>query len=171
MKGHVILSHGLESGPEATKVSALAAIAEQHGWTHQRPDYRDLDAIGPLGDTEQRALRLRELALKVRGPLLLAGSSMGAFISAQVSRDVPAVGLFLMAPPIVLETYPRMLQAASIPTMIIHGWDDELIPAQDVMRWAQRRRDQLLMVADSHRLAQHVDFCATAFGRFLTSLS
>ena len=38
--GHVILSHGLESGPEATKVSALAKVAEQLGWTHERPDYR-----------------------------------------------------------------------------------------------------------------------------------
>ncbi|HJU40066.1 MAG TPA: alpha/beta hydrolase, partial [Tahibacter sp.] len=46
MKGHVILSHGSDSGPDATKVSALAAVAERCGWRTSRPDYRDLDARG-----------------------------------------------------------------------------------------------------------------------------
>ena len=53
---------------------------------------------------------------------------------------------------------------------MIHGWDDELIPAGDVVRWAQVRNDRLIMVDDSHRLANHVDFCAEEFGRFLASL-
>ena len=44
MKGTVILSHGLESGPNATKVSALAKVAEALGWDSVRPDYLDIDA-------------------------------------------------------------------------------------------------------------------------------
>ena len=44
MIGHCILSHGFESGPDATKVTALADAAERLGWTHERPDYTDLDA-------------------------------------------------------------------------------------------------------------------------------
>ena len=44
-RGHCILSHGFESGPDATKVKALAEVAEALGWTHQRPDYTDLDAL------------------------------------------------------------------------------------------------------------------------------
>ena len=31
MKGHCILSHGFESGPDATKVTALAEAAERLG--------------------------------------------------------------------------------------------------------------------------------------------
>ena len=53
MKGHCILSHGFESGPDATKVTALAEAADALGWTHERPDYTDLDArryISELGD-------------------------------------------------------------------------------------------------------------------------
>jgi hypothetical protein len=38
MKGTVILSHGLESGPNATKVSALARVADVLGWRSVRPD-------------------------------------------------------------------------------------------------------------------------------------
>ena len=172
MTGHVIISHGLESGPGASKASALARVAGQLGWTHERPDYRDLDADGPLGDVRGRIHRLAERAhLVTRKPLVLAGSSMGAYISAHVSREVPVGGLFLMAPPVALEAEPRLLKAAMVPTRIVHGWEDELIPALDVVRWAQRRRDPLVLVPDSHRLAAHIDFCAEEFGRFLQMLT
>ena len=56
-RGHCILSHGFESGPDATKVTALADAAERLGWTTERPDYTDLDArreISPVGMTETR---------------------------------------------------------------------------------------------------------------------
>lgn len=172
MSGHVIISHGLESGPDATKATALARVAGQLGWTHERPDFRDLDVLGPVGDVNGRILRLGARAhLATRKPLVLAGSSMGAYISAHVSREVPVAGLFLMAPPISLEVEPRYLKAAMVPTRIIHGWEDELIPALDVVRWAQRRHDTLVMVPDSHRLAAHVEFCAEEFGRFLQMLA
>jgi pimeloyl-ACP methyl ester carboxylesterase len=172
MKGHVIISHGLESSPNATKATALSEVALQLGWTEQRPDYRDLDAIGRLGDVHSRIARLREIARAVDGPLVLAGSSMGAFISAKVSLDVPVLGLFLMALPVELrEGYGMPLEAATVPTHIVHGWDDELIPAGEVVRWAKPRRDRLVLVDDSHRLAAHVQFCAGEFGRFLSTLA
>jgi alpha/beta superfamily hydrolase len=168
--GHAILSHGLESGPHATKVSALAAAAETLGWTTERPDYLGVDKIGAFGDIDARIAILRERALAAKGPLVLAGSSMGAFVSALVSRDVACAGLFLMAPPPWIEGYAQQLDAATIPTMIVHGWDDELIPAQAVIDWAHPRRDQLILVNDSHRLADHVAFCAERFSDFLRSL-
>jgi alpha/beta superfamily hydrolase len=170
MRGHVILSHGLDSSPEATKVSALARVAEGMGWTTERPDYADIDARGEIGEVTARLERLLDRAQAAPQPLVLAGSSMGAFVSALASLEVECVGLFLMAPPVVLEGYPQSLDAELIPTTVIHGWDDELIPAGDVVRWAQVRNDRLVMVDDSHRLANHVDFCAEEFGRFLASL-
>ena len=170
--GHVIISHGLDSGPDASKATALARVAGELGWTHERPDYRDLDSPGPFGDVRARLLRLGARAHAcTRKPLVLAGSSLGAWISAHVSREVPIAGLFLMAPPIALEASPNYLKAAMVPTRIVHGWEDELIPALDVVRWAQRRHDTLVLVPDSHRLAAHVDFCADEFGRFLKMLA
>ena len=170
MIGHAILSHGLESGPHATKVSALAIAAESLGWTTERPDYLAVDRVGPFGDIDARIAILRERAAAVQGPLVLAGSSMGAFVSALVSREVPCAGLFLMAPPLWIEGYPQHLEAATVPAMIVHGWDDELIPAQAVIDWAHPRRDQLVLVNDSHRLADHVAYCAQRFADFLRSL-
>ena len=174
MRGHCILSHGFESGPDATKVAALAEVAERFGWTHERPDYTDLDArrdISSLGDVPARLDRLRALAkaAAARGPLVLAGSSLGAYISGAVSLEVPTRGLFLMAPPITMGPLPA-LDAAPVPVSVIHGWDDELIPAQAVADWAFPRRARLLLVNDSHRLSDHVSASADAFAQLLASL-
>lgn len=174
MRGHCILSHGFESGPDATKVTALADVAERLGWTHARPDYTDLDArreVTPLGDVPARIARLLELAqaAAARGPLVLAGSSLGAYISGVVSMQVPVAGLFLMAPPVVMEGAPPM-PAARVPTSIIHGWHDELIPAAQVVDWARARDARLLLVNDSHRLSGHVQASADAFAALLAAL-
>ena len=174
MRGHCILSHGFESGPDATKVTALAEAAGNLGWTHERPDYTDLDArhaISELGDVPARLERLLALArtAAARGPLVLAGSSLGAYVSALVSLQVPVAGLFLMAPPIRME--PAIpLDAAHVPTSIVHGWDDELIPAVQVVDWARERRARLLLVDDAHRLSMHVETSAHAFVALLKSL-
>ncbi len=173
MTGHVIISHGLESSPDATKASALSQVAEAMGWTQQRPDYRSWDndvSRNRLGDVDGRIAHLQALASAVQGPLVLAGSSMGAFVAARVSLVVPVVGLFLMAPPTQLAGFDLALDAARVPTHIVHGWDDELIPAAEVMRWARERRDHTVFVNDGHRLAAHVEFCAEQFGRLLASL-
>lgn len=173
-RGHCILSHGFESGPGASKVTALAEVAQRLGWSHERPDYTDLDAradVSPLGDVAARVARLRALAeaAAARGPLVLAGSSLGAWISGRVSLEVPVRALFLMAPPTRMGQAPP-LQAAEVPTSIVHGWHDELIQAIDVVEWARARSATLLLVDDAHRLSAHVDASARAFARLLESL-
>jgi predicted alpha/beta-hydrolase family hydrolase len=173
-KGHCILSHGFESGPDATKVAALAEVAERLSWTHERPDYTDLDArreFGELGDVPARLERLLALARDAaeRGPLVLAGSSLGSYISARVSLQVPVAALFLLAPPLAMGPLPA-LDAAVVPISILHGWDDELIPAGDVVAWAQARRARLLLVDDTHRLSANVATSAAAFADLLQSL-
>jgi predicted alpha/beta-hydrolase family hydrolase len=173
-RGHCILSHGFESGPDATKVTALADVAARLGWSHERPDFTDLDArrdISELGDVHSRLQRLLELAraAAARGPLVLAGSSLGAYISGLVSLQVPTAGLFLMAPPIKMGPAPR-LEAAPVPTSIIHGWHDDLIPASAVVEWARERGSRLLLVNDGHRLSDHVEASADAFASLLSVL-
>mgnify|MGYP003482944273 FL=1 len=171
MSGHVIISHGLQSGPDATKATAIAQACDLFGWSSERIDYRDLDVImPPLGDVEARIERLLSAVRTVRGPVVLAGSSMGAFISAQVSLRAPVQGLFLMAPPISLHGFDMTLETAAVPLSIVHGWHDELIPADAVVAWAKAHQARICLVNDDHRLSQHVDFCAQQFALFLGSL-
>jgi alpha/beta superfamily hydrolase len=174
MIGHAIVSHGLDSHPGATKALACAAAATALGWTEERPDYRSFDADqtrSRLGDVEGRIAHLRALARRATAPLVLCGSSMGAFVSARVSLEVPVAGLFLMAPPVWLEDFDIALQAATVPTWIVHGWHDELIAANAVAAWAQSRNLRATFVPDTHRLHSHVEFVGQEFGRFLQGLS
>lgn len=170
-RGHCILSHGFESGPEATKVTALAEVAERLGFTHERPDYTDLDArreVSSVGDVPARLQRLIGLAAAAaaRGPVVLAGSSLGAYVSAIASLQVPVKGLFLMVPPTRMGPMPA-LDAAPVPIIVVHAWQDELIPAADVIAWAQARSARLLLVQDGHRLERHVEASAQAFEALL----
>ena len=171
MTGHCILSHGLHSSPNAAKVSALARVAESLGWSHERPDYSQIDAASDVRDIPRRLARLLDSVRRAPGPLVLAGSSMGAYISALASLQVRPAGLFLMAPPIALPGYPQRLDAARVPTRVIHGWHDELIAAQDVVDWCRERSLPLLLLDDNHRLEGHVDAIAGEFARFLGALA
>jgi predicted alpha/beta-hydrolase family hydrolase len=166
MKPFLILSHGLESGPDATKVTALAKIAEAAGFRSVRPDYRDLDATRDVQRIDARIARLVENA-PVGPPVILAGSSMGAFVSGFASLQMNCVGLFLMALPITISGYARPFNAKAVPTALVHGWDDELCPVEDVITFARVRGDAITLVRDEHRLAAHVDFCAEQFRLFL----
>jgi predicted alpha/beta-hydrolase family hydrolase len=174
-RGHCILSHGFESGPDATKVTALADAAERLGWTTERPDYTDLDArreISPVGDVPARLRRLVDIAAGAvarGGPVVLGGSSLGAYVSAIASLQVPTRALFLMVPPLAMGPMPA-LDAARVPTSVVHAWHDELIPATGVIEWARARSARLLLLDDSHRLGAHVDTTARAFAELLQSL-
>ncbi len=170
MSGHCILSHGFQSSPNARKVSALARVAESLGWSHERPDYSAIDAASDVRDIPRRLGKLLESARRAPGPLVLAGSSMGAYISGLASLEVEPLGLFLMAPPIALPGYPRPLDARAVPTRVMHGWHDELIPAQEVVDWCRPRALPLLLLDDDHRLENHVDAIADEFARFLKAL-
>ncbi|MGN6093349.1 MAG: alpha/beta hydrolase, partial [Luteibacter jiangsuensis] len=99
MRGHIILSHGSDSGPDATKVSALAALAESLGWSTVRPDYREHDLHGYAGSIDPRLAVLGEAIAASPVPPVLVGSSMGAFVSGLASLDAPVAGLFLLALP------------------------------------------------------------------------
>ena len=167
MKGTVILSHGLESGPDATKTSAMAAAAERLGWRAVRMDYRDIGAELDQASILRRVGRLRDAAVAIEGPLVLAGSSMGAFSSALVSRARSCAGLFLLAPPTHLGAFPERLACGAQKTEIVHGWHDELIPAQDVVDFAAQRSLALHLVDDDHRLGASIERIERWFADFL----
>jgi alpha/beta superfamily hydrolase len=169
MKGTVILSHGLESGPEATKVTALAKVAEELGWASIRPDYRDLDAKRDLAAITDRTARA-VAAAPAEGRVIFAGSSMGAFVSGFASMQRACEALFLMALPASVEGYEFDYKAAPVPTTLVHGWRDEICPVNAVIEFARERGDTLHLVDDEHRLSNHVDYCAEAFRQLLLKL-
>lgn len=172
MPGHVILSHGSDSGPDATKVSALARVAERLGWSTQRPDYREDDAAGYAGSVPVRVARLIDAMRRAPRPLVLAGSSMGAFVSGLASLEAGCDGLFLVALPITIPECPsRFDMASGVSAMLVHGWRDELCPAEAALAFARERRIPALMLDGDHRLSDQVPMIERQFRLFLESLA
>jgi len=168
MRGHIILSHGLDSEPNATKVSALAAQAESLGWQTQRPDYRDDDARGHEGCVAPRIARLRATIEALPEPPLLVGSSMGAFVSGLASLDVPVRGLLLLATPSAIPGYARPFDLRQgVPTMLVHGWRDDLCSPDAVQAFAAAHRLPLLMLDDDHRLGASMSAISMQFQSLL----
>ncbi|KRE97879.1 alpha/beta hydrolase [Frateuria sp. Soil773] len=172
MRGQVILSHGSDAGPGATKVSALAALAESLGWQTQRPDYRADDALGHAGSVAPRLERLRGIVRAQPAPPVLVGSSMGAFVSGLASLELPVAGLFLLATPAEIPGFAEAFDMRDdVPALLVHGWRDELCPVDEIYAFAGRRQLPLLLLDDDHRLGGSVEAIAQHFRAFLGRLA
>lgn len=172
MPGHVILSHGSDASPDATKVSVLAKIAESMGWSSERPDYRADDALGHAGSVSPRIARLHERVAACSAPPVLVGSSMGAFVSGLASLELPVAGLFLLATPTLIPGNDLTFDVRpDVPTLLIHGWQDEVCPLDEIYEFASRRELPLLIVNDDHRLGAHIDAIGRQFSFFLEQLA
>ncbi|WP_329742855.1 alpha/beta hydrolase [Dyella sp. A6] len=172
MRGRIILSHGSDSSPEATKVSLLATLAESLGWQTYRTDHRSDDARGLAGSVAPRIARLRACIEDCVAPPVLVGSSLGAFTAGLASLDVPVAGLFLLATPSGIPDYPRPFDMRpGVPSLLIHGWRDQVCPLDGVRAYAERHRLPLLMLDDDHRLAASLDMIAAQFRHFLDTVA
>lgn len=159
--GHVILSHGMESGPNATKVTRLAAVAEGLGFTTERVDDQG------IFDPAQRLQRLLPKIDAAPQPLVLVGSSLGAYVSGLASLQREIAGLFLLAPPVLRRGVHPDLDLRARDICIVHGWCDELIPPAEVYALAASRRAQLKFYDSDHRLSDIVPELERDFAAFL----
>ncbi|MEH6354602.1 MAG: YqiA/YcfP family alpha/beta fold hydrolase [Marinobacter sp.] len=163
---YVFLSHGLESGPDSTKIQAMKAVAEKYpGVVAQAVDHRS---------SKDPKIRLKQMrtAMKRVGAdpqrTILAGSSMGGWVCAQTSAMTPVLGCFLLAPALALIDYPQSRpQISATFSQIIHGWQDDVVPIMPVLELAQQQRISALVLNDSHRLENSLQRIIQEFERFL----
>lgn len=132
--------HPLHGGSLDNKVTTTIARAlSQRGLICVRPNFRGVGASAGeyahgRGEAEDmcavhRFIKARFDAL----PLLLAGFSFGAYVQAQIARDVGAQQLILVAPALNLFSF----DALAVPARVIHGARDELVPPALVEAWSR----------------------------------
>jgi predicted esterase YcpF (UPF0227 family) len=163
---HVFLSHGLESGPDSTKIQAMKSISEKYpGVVAEALDHRS---------SKDPTTRLKQMqaAMERAGAdpqrTVLAGSSMGGWVCAQTSAMTPVLGCFLLAPALALIRYPQSRpQISATFSQIIHGWEDDAVPVMPVLELAQQQRISVLILNDGHRLENSVARITQEFERFL----
>lgn len=161
----LIFSHGKESGPYGRKIIALAQIALSKGLHVQSLDYQGIT------HPDARAEKLVDVLSRSEEPHLLVGSSMGAYVSLVASRSAPVAGLFLLAPAVGLPGYAIQtgFDLSDIPTTIVHGWRDEVVPVSNVVGFAEAHRADLHLLDSDHRLTSVRPHIGELFNRWLDS--
>lgn len=162
----VCFSHGKESGPWGSKIRALARTAEEFGFDVISIDYRGEP------NPEVRVEQLLRECPRDRRPLVLVGSSLGSYVATVASRTLRPAGLFLLAPAFYIEGYREQ---APVPVaeqaLIIHGWDDQVVPAEHSLRYARAHKLSLLLIDGGHRLENAIPLLCTQFTCFLRGLA
>jgi len=162
----VCFSHGKESGPWGTKISALAKVAEAAGWSVESIDYRGIK------DPHERVVRLLEWCEQHEGPLALAGSSMGGHVALAAASRLTPLGVFVMAPALFVPGYEQWTpEQPACPVTIVHGWHDEVIPWENSLRFAQSGSATLTLVDSDHGLASVLPELEYGFRLFLNGLA
>lgn len=163
---HVLLSHGLESGPGGTKIQAMKAVAESFsGVTAIAVDHRSTKV--PAERLEQMAAAMAEAGADP-ARTVLAGSSMGGWVCAQTSADLPVLGCFLLAPALAMAGYPQSSpKIRARHCQIIHGWEDDVVPVIPVLELAREQALPTLVLPDGHRLENSLDRVVSEFRLFL----
>lgn len=164
--GTVVLSHGLHSGPGAAKIRYLGRAAREAGWSTLA-----VDCEGVM-DPGVRVRRLLDQASAVDGPLVLAGSSLGGWVSAAASASLHPRALFLVAPAFDM---PGLPEAAPAPrarrVVIIHGWGDDVVPVDNALRYARDHRAELHLLDDGHRLSESLPLLGVLLADLLGRLA
>ncbi len=150
-RGQIVFSHGQESGPWGTKIRAMASTAQAEGWAVESIDYQGMP------DPRARASRLIDWCNERSVRPVLVGSSMGGFVSVAAAEAVKARGLFLLAPALYLPGFEEHLPAPPrCPTQIVHGWNDDVVPWQGSLRFAEQTQASLQILNSDHRLTDAI---------------
>lgn len=157
----VFFSHGKESGPWGTKIRQLAAVAEQYNCAVESVDYTD------TVDPELRASRLLERVRAEQQPFVLVGSSMGGYASAVAAMQSRPRAVFLIAPALYLPGYERDSYPIDCHVEIVHGWQDDIVPVENSLRFAKKGAHTLHLLDSDHRLISVITDVALYFGNFL----
>lgn len=161
----VLFAHGKESGPWGSKIRYLSAIAQNLGAQVISPDYSD------LLDPEARVARLLSMELPPHDRLILVGSSMGGYVSTIASQTLKPAGLFLLAPAFYLPGYAEQNPTSGAGlTRIVFGWQDEVIPVENGIRFARQQGLELHIVNSDHRLNSVLPEVGVLFQNFLNEL-
>lgn len=161
----VVFSHGKESGPWGAKITAMAAVVRDLGMAVESVDYRGMD------DPHARVAKLEAVVGRLPDAAVLVGSSMGGHVAATAAARVRPRGLFLLAPAFYMPGFEAHTPAdVSCPTVVVHGWRDDIVPVDQAIRWAREQRAALHVLDADHRMQDKIEDICRLLRTFLADL-
>lgn len=162
----VVFSHGQESGPWGTKIRAMAELAKSLSCNVESIDYQG------IADPTERVNKLIAVCAKIDDKLILVGSSMGGHVATAGAEAVNAAGLFVLAPAYYMSGFEALTpDPPPIPISIVHGWDDDIVPVGNSVRFAASCKAELHILDSGHRLTEKVDEINYYLKRFIETLA
>ena len=162
----VIFSHGQESGPWGSKICAMADMVRQLGCKVESIDYQG------IADPGERVAKLLAACAVLDDPLVLVGSSMGGHVATAAAGPLKATGLFVLAPAFFMPGYEALTPTPpDLPICIVHGWNDDVVPVENSIRFAAACRAELHVLDSDHRLTANIDEINYYLKRFIESLT
>lgn len=161
----VYFSHGQESGPWGSKIKSMAATVRALGCRAESIDYQG------IVDPSDRVNKLIEDCSGVTEPLVLVGSSMGGHVATAAAARVGAIGVFVLAPAYYMPGYESLTPPPpDVPIAIVHGWQDDVVPVDNSIRFARQCSASLHILDGDHRLTANIDDINHLLTRFIESL-
>jgi pimeloyl-ACP methyl ester carboxylesterase len=162
----VIFSHGQESGPWGTKIRAMSDVVKEYGCGVDSIDYQG------IADPTERVEKLVRECSNIDDSLILVGSSMGGHVATAAAESLGAAGLFVLAPAYFMEGYEELTPPPpTMPICIVHGWNDDIVPVENSIRYARECSATLHLVNGDHRLTDNIDEIKEYLRQFLRSIS
>ena len=127
-------------------------------------DYRGID------DPSERVKKLIGLSAVFKSPPVLVGSSMGGHVAAAAAGQVGARALFLLAPAFYMPGLEKYTPQVAVPTTIVHGWRDDVVPVENSIRWAREHHAALHILNSDHRLEDQIETICALLRTFLVGL-
>jgi pimeloyl-ACP methyl ester carboxylesterase len=161
----IVFSHGQDGEPWGNKIVAMAAVARQLGFLAESIDYRG------MADPAARVEKLLAFCKTLDAAPVLTGSSLGGHVATAVASQVGARALFLLAPAFYMPGYEQYTPSApTCPITIVHGWNDDIVPVANSIRYAREYQCTLHLIASDHRMSADIDRIVRYLKLFLESL-
>jgi predicted esterase YcpF (UPF0227 family) len=164
----VIFSHGKESGPDGSKIKLLRELAEKNHFETVSLDYRQCKNAD-----ERIALLENYLETTEAENIILFGSSLGGYVSTVLACKKSVKGLFLLCPALYMND-PEYSFQEFCPQCdnieLVHGWQDDIVPYENSIRFSKANNAVLNLITDGHRLQNSLEFLENRFEIFLKRL-
>ncbi|MEC7860148.1 MAG: YqiA/YcfP family alpha/beta fold hydrolase [Pseudomonadota bacterium] len=159
---HIVFSHGQESGPWGTKIKIMASLASSLSCDVSSIDYQGIK------EPQDRVAKLIKECSVISEPICLVGSSMGGFVATAAAYDVKAIGLFVLAPAYFIQGFDHsLIKSIDIPMEIVHGWNDNIVPVENSIRYAQSQHAKLHILDGDHGLTANIQEINNYFEIFI----
>jgi len=125
-----------------------------------------------IADPTERVRKLVDECSALDVPPVLVGSSMGGHVATAAAATLGAAGLFVLAPAYYMPGYEELTpNPPGMPTCIVHGWRDDVVPVENSIRYAKSCYAELHILDGDHRLTDNIDEINYYLRRFIEKIA